>query len=158
MLLQGGALRTYPKDDSSDFAGAWSVYPYFVGALAVSSIEDGLFLVKRAEPPARLRGASCMSKRLLYVPLVPSPRRDRSTAHVRPPPLFSLAGPSCWLTSRSLPFLCFRGLVITDDRPAAALARRVGRARARAALDTGHDVVDAQDERRADGVKSQSVP
>ena len=36
----------------------WSVYPYFKsGLLAVSSIEEGLFLVKRAESSRRLRGA-----------------------------------------------------------------------------------------------------
>ena len=53
-----GRFDTYPDDDSSDFAGAWSVYPYFKsGLLAVSSIEEGLFLVKRAEPKRRLRGA-----------------------------------------------------------------------------------------------------
>jgi len=51
--------RSYPDDDSSDFAGAWSVYPYFKsGLLAVSSIEEGLFLVKRSESKSRrLRGA-----------------------------------------------------------------------------------------------------
>ena len=48
---------SYPDDDSSDFAGAWSVYPYFKsGLIAVSSIEEGLFLVKRAESRRRLRG------------------------------------------------------------------------------------------------------
>jgi len=53
-----GRFDTYPDDDSSDFAGAWSVYPYFKsGLLAVSSIEEGLFLVKRAESRRRLRGA-----------------------------------------------------------------------------------------------------
>jgi Zn/Cd-binding protein ZinT len=53
-----GRFDTYPDDDSSDFAGAWSVYPYFKsGLLAVSSIEEGLFLVKRAESSRRLRGA-----------------------------------------------------------------------------------------------------
>merc|ERR1712176_1730253 len=54
-----GRFDTYPDDDSSDFAGAWSIYPYFKsGLIAVSSIEEGLFLVKRAEPSRRrLRGA-----------------------------------------------------------------------------------------------------
>ena len=54
-----GRFDTYPDDDSSDFAGAWSVYPYFKsGLLAVSSIEEGLFLVKRSESKSRrLRGA-----------------------------------------------------------------------------------------------------
>ena len=53
-----GRFDTYPEDDSSDFAGAWSVYPYFKsGLIAVSSIEEGLFLVKRSESSRRLRGA-----------------------------------------------------------------------------------------------------
>ena len=58
-LVEIGSFDTYPDDDSSDFAGAWSVYPYFKsGLLAVSSIEEGLFLVKLAEPSRRrLRGA-----------------------------------------------------------------------------------------------------
>jgi len=56
--MQVGSFDTYPDDDSSDFAGAWSVYPYFrSGLIAVSSIEEGLFLVKRSgEPKRRLRG------------------------------------------------------------------------------------------------------
>ena len=57
-LVEVGRFDTYPADDSSDFAGAWSVYPYFrSGLIAVSSIEEGLFLVKRAESSRRLRGA-----------------------------------------------------------------------------------------------------
>ena len=57
-FVEVGRFDTYPDDDSSDFAGAWSVYPYFKsGLLAVSSIEEGLFLVKRAESSRRLRGA-----------------------------------------------------------------------------------------------------
>ena len=57
-FVEVGRFDTYPDDDSSDFAGAWSVYPYFKsGLLAVSSIEEGLFLVKRSEPKRRLRGA-----------------------------------------------------------------------------------------------------
>ena len=64
-LITGALAQTGTKlaldsvdDDSSDFAGAWSVYPYFrSGLIAVSSIEEGLFLVKRAESRRRLRGA-----------------------------------------------------------------------------------------------------
>ena len=58
-FVEVGSFDTYPNDDSSDFAGAWSVYPYFrSGLIAVSSIEEGLFLVKRSdEPNRRLRGA-----------------------------------------------------------------------------------------------------
>ena len=57
-FVEVGSFDTYPDDDSSDFAGAWSVYPYFrSGLIAVSSIEEGLFLVKRAESRRRLRGA-----------------------------------------------------------------------------------------------------
>ena len=57
--MELGRFDTYPEDDSSDFAGAWSVYPYFrSGVIAVSSIEEGLFLVKRSESKSRrLRGA-----------------------------------------------------------------------------------------------------
>jgi len=38
---------TYPMSNDNDFAGAWSVYPYFrSGLVAIGSIEFGLFLVK----------------------------------------------------------------------------------------------------------------
>jgi len=56
-FVEVGRFDTYPENDSSDFAGAWSVYPYFKsGLVAVSSIEEGLFLVKRSESSRRLRG------------------------------------------------------------------------------------------------------
>ena len=57
-FVEVGRFDTYPEDDSSDFAGAWSVYPYFKsGLVAVSSIEEGLFLVKPSSTTRRLRGA-----------------------------------------------------------------------------------------------------
>jgi len=54
---------TYPADDSIRFAGAWSVYPYFEsGSVIVSSINEGLFVLRPAaspdppfDPPAAFR-------------------------------------------------------------------------------------------------------
>jgi len=42
-----GFFDTYPDDDSVDFAGAWSNYPFLPsGIIAVSDIEGGLFLLQ----------------------------------------------------------------------------------------------------------------
>ena len=48
-----GFFDTVPfGDDKPGFAGAWSVYPYFgSGVIIVSSIKEGLFVLKR-RPPA----------------------------------------------------------------------------------------------------------
>ena len=48
-----GFFDTVPfGDDTPGFAGAWSVYPYFKsGVIIVSSIKEGLFVLKR-RPPA----------------------------------------------------------------------------------------------------------
>jgi hypothetical protein len=49
-FVEAGHFDTYPADDLNDFGGAWSVYPFFrSGLLAVSSIEEGLFLVRSSE-------------------------------------------------------------------------------------------------------------
>lgn len=45
--VQIGFFDTYPANDNASFNGAWSSYPYFAsGNVIVSSIEDGLFIVK----------------------------------------------------------------------------------------------------------------
>jgi len=42
-----GYFDTYPSSNSASFNGAWSIFPYFPsGLVAISSIEEGLFLVK----------------------------------------------------------------------------------------------------------------
>jgi choice-of-anchor B domain-containing protein len=47
-LLPVGFFDIYPSDDASEFNGAWSVYPFFPsGVIAVSGIEQGLFLLAR---------------------------------------------------------------------------------------------------------------
>lgn len=46
-----GYFDTYPIDDDAKFNSAWSNYPYFSsGIVAVSAIEEGLFLVKPSWP------------------------------------------------------------------------------------------------------------
>ena len=46
-LTQKGFFDIYPADDAAEFNGAWSNYPYFAsGAVVVSGIEQGLFVVK----------------------------------------------------------------------------------------------------------------
>jgi hypothetical protein len=47
-LLPIGFFDVYPSDDASEFNGAWSVYPFLPsGVIAVSAIEQGLFLLAR---------------------------------------------------------------------------------------------------------------
>jgi len=42
-----GFFDTYVESDATQFNGAWSVYPFFAsGLIAISSIREGLFLVK----------------------------------------------------------------------------------------------------------------
>ena len=50
--VEVGFFDTVPfGDDSAGFAGAWSVYPYFEsGVLIVSSIKEGLFVLKKRPP------------------------------------------------------------------------------------------------------------
>lgn len=49
-FVEAGHFDTYPADDLNDFGGAWSVYLFFrSGLLAVSSIEEGRFLVRSSE-------------------------------------------------------------------------------------------------------------
>jgi len=46
-FVEVGYFDTYPFDDSANFNGAWSAYPFFrSGLVAISSYEGGLFLVK----------------------------------------------------------------------------------------------------------------
>ena len=40
-------IDTHPDSDDAEFAGAWSVYPYFEsGSIVVSYVERGLFVVR----------------------------------------------------------------------------------------------------------------
>ncbi|WP_055447932.1 choice-of-anchor B family protein [Lacinutrix mariniflava] len=44
-----GYFDTYPADNSDNFNGAWSVYPYFSsGNIIISDIERGLFVVRQS--------------------------------------------------------------------------------------------------------------
>lgn len=46
-VVEVGYFDTFPESNERSFAGAWSSFPYFKsGVIAVSSIENGLFLVK----------------------------------------------------------------------------------------------------------------
>ncbi len=50
-LEPAGFFDIYPSDDAPQFNGAWSAYPYFPsGVVAVSGIEQGLFLLKLETP------------------------------------------------------------------------------------------------------------
>lgn len=47
-LIPSGFFDIYPADDAAEFNGAWSVFPFFPsGVIAVSGIEQGLFLLAR---------------------------------------------------------------------------------------------------------------
>ena len=42
-----GYFDTYPSDNSTNFFGAWNVYPFFSsGVILISDINYGLFIVK----------------------------------------------------------------------------------------------------------------
>lgn len=46
-LVQNGFFDIYPNNDSADFNGSWSVYPYFdSGVVIMSGIEQGLFVLQ----------------------------------------------------------------------------------------------------------------
>lgn len=46
-LSEVGFFDTHPNQDSKDFAGAWSVYPFFDnGAVVIVDINNGLFIVQ----------------------------------------------------------------------------------------------------------------
>lgn len=46
-MTEVGYFDTYPSNNSAQFNGAWSVYPYFnSGTIIVSDIERGLFMVR----------------------------------------------------------------------------------------------------------------
>jgi choice-of-anchor B domain-containing protein len=50
-LEPAGFFDIYPTDDAPSFNGAWSVYPFFPsGVVAISGIEQGLFLVRPEIP------------------------------------------------------------------------------------------------------------
>ncbi|NNC83622.1 MAG: choice-of-anchor B family protein [Flavobacteriales bacterium] len=52
-LTEVGFFDVYPNSDGTGFNGAWSNYPYFEsGNIVISSIEDGLFIVRASEPLA----------------------------------------------------------------------------------------------------------
>ena len=46
-LQEEGFFDTYPSDNSTNFFGAWNVYPFFSsGVILISDINSGLFIVK----------------------------------------------------------------------------------------------------------------
>jgi choice-of-anchor B domain-containing protein len=49
-MKEVGFFDTYPENNSTDFEGAWNVYPYFEsGIIVISDIQRGLFLIKKSE-------------------------------------------------------------------------------------------------------------
>ncbi|MCH9659523.1 MAG: choice-of-anchor B family protein [Bacteroidetes bacterium] len=49
-IVEEGFFDTYPNNNTANFDGAWSVYPYFgSGNIVISDINRGLFVVKTAE-------------------------------------------------------------------------------------------------------------
>lgn len=53
-----GFFDIYPSSNTANFNGAWSTYPYFPsGAVVVSCIEQGLYVVE-VIPPPRLKAAA----------------------------------------------------------------------------------------------------
>ena len=62
-LSQYGYFDIYPANNSANFNGAWSVYPYFAsGVVIISGIEQGLFIVRPnlPQPPCYDFNASGM--------------------------------------------------------------------------------------------------
>jgi len=52
-LTERGFFDVYPADDSTTFAGTWGNYPYFDdGIVAVTGIEEGLFILKNRSKSA----------------------------------------------------------------------------------------------------------
>lgn len=49
-LSEIGFFDTFPENNNTAFNGAWNVYPFFEsGVIIISDIEEGLFLIKKAE-------------------------------------------------------------------------------------------------------------
>ncbi len=47
-IQEVGYFDTFPLDNSTNFLGAWSVYPYFQsGKIVISDINNGLFVVQK---------------------------------------------------------------------------------------------------------------
>lgn len=56
-LREVGFFDIYPQDDEAEFNGAWSNYPYYdSGVVAVSGIEQGLFVLKPKPSVAKPKG------------------------------------------------------------------------------------------------------
>jgi choice-of-anchor B domain-containing protein len=52
VLTQAGFFDIYPKSNTANFNGSWSVYPYFEsGTVVISGIEQGLIVVRPVLPP-----------------------------------------------------------------------------------------------------------
>ncbi len=48
-ITEQGFFDTYPANNTADFSGVWSVYPYFdSGKIVISDINRGLFVVKKS--------------------------------------------------------------------------------------------------------------
>ena len=47
VIVETGFFDTYPPNDTSNFNGAWNVYPYFEsGNIVISDIEGGMFVIR----------------------------------------------------------------------------------------------------------------
>ena len=48
-MTEVGYFDTFPTNDSADFNGTWSIYPYFAsGNIIISDIERGLFVIRKS--------------------------------------------------------------------------------------------------------------
>ncbi len=80
--LEVGFFDTTPDDEAAVFAGTWSVYPYFKsGTLVLSSIEDGLFVVKPSGMFTAGEVLETSDEVALGAPF-PNPFSDRTTLSV----------------------------------------------------------------------------
>jgi len=48
-IVETGFFDTYPANNTADFNGVWSVYPYFEsGKIIISDINSGLIVIKKS--------------------------------------------------------------------------------------------------------------
>ena len=49
-ITEVGYFDTYPADNSTEFNGAWNVYPFFAsGSIIISDIDRGLFVIRKSD-------------------------------------------------------------------------------------------------------------
>lgn len=84
-LTEIGYFDVHPSNDNAAFNGAWSVYPYFEsGLIIISSIEQGLFVVKASEedlPSVNCSVVGLNEESLLSLEVFPNPVHNQF--HIR---------------------------------------------------------------------------